>query len=418
MNFIQKTIKPYIDENKPDYILFLLASLLIIVSMIFSYSLSIFTVDYFDYGQFHFFNRQLFVGSLGIFIMWSMAHIKTDTIFNKFKLGWWMFIGGFVLIILMNFILPASLVTASGGANRWIRLPGFSLAPVEFFKIGFIFFLSVSFHRKFLHLNKISFKDEVKLLLPYGILFLIIVYLIAVKQKDLGQIVVMGSIIFIFLIFINRSKELFLTIFWVAIIGVTVLILTSSHRIKRVRGWWSSVQDNILAIFPDNIANYMRVDDLPSYDQVSNSLNAIYNGGWFGLGLGNGELKLGFLSEVHTDFVLAGISEEIGLFGFTIIVIIIFSIIFRILQISKNVENYTYHLFTLGIALMLTISFIMNSYGISGIIPIKGIAVPFLSYGGSAILAISFAMGMVLSISKDAYRDKKKRFKFQNNQSE
>ena len=407
MNFIQKKIKPYIDENKPDYILFLLASFLIIVSMIFSYSLSIFTVDYYDYGQFHFFIRQLFVGTLAILIMWTMAHIKTDIIFQKYNFGFWIFVVSFVLIILMNFILPPSLVTASGGANRWIRLPGFSLAPVEFFKVGFIYFLSASFHKKFLHLNKVSFKEEVKLLIPYGILFLFIVYLIAVKQKDLGQIVVLGTIIFIFLIFSNRSGKLFLSIIGIAIVGIAILIVSSSHRIRRIMGWWSSVQDDILVFLPDNIAQYLRVDNLPNYDQVSHSLNAIYNGGWFGLGLANGELKLGFLSEVHTDFVLAGITEEIGLFGFFIIILVVFSIIYRIFKISKNVHNYTYHLFSLGIALMITISFLINSYGISGIIPIKGIAVPFLSYGGSAILAISIAMGMVLSISKDAYRDKR-----------
>jgi len=126
----------------------------------------------------------------------------------------------------------------------------------------------------------------------------------------------------------------------------------------------------------------------------------MYNGSFFGQGISNGDIKVGFLSEVHTDFVLAGITEEIGLLGLMCIVGIIFSIIWRIFRISRRVKNPIYHLFTLGIALMIIIAFLINSYGISGMIPIKGIAVPFLSYGGSSMLSISIAIGLVLSISR------------------
>jgi len=398
MNFIQKHIKPIVSLNKPDYILFFLSSFLIIVGIIFSYSLSIFTVDYYDYSQFHFFLRQLAVGIIAILIMWTFAHINPDILFNKFNIGWILFGLFFALMIAMNF-LPASMVTQSGGANRWIRLPGFSLSPVEFFKIGFIYFLAFSFHRKFIDLQKVSFKEELKLLAPYVVVFGVVVFLIAVMQKDLGQVVLLGSILFIMLIFANRSGKVFITIITSAIVGVILLIALAPHRVNRLQSWWSSVQDSILAFMPDFIATSLRVKDFPEPYQVSNSLNAIYHGGWGGVGLSNGALKLGFLSEVHTDFVLAGITEELGLFGLIIILIIFLTIIFRILRISRRTLNPMYHLFTLGISLMLAIAFIINSYGISGIIPIKGIAVPFLSYGGSSILALGIALGLVLSIS-------------------
>jgi cell division protein FtsW len=143
------------------------------------------------------------------------------------------------------------------------------------------------------------------------------------------------------------------------------------------------------------------VDEFPEPYQVSHSLNAISNGGWFGVGLSEGGLKLGFLSEVHTDFVLAGITEEIGMVGLFCIVLLLFLVVWRLMRISRRIENQIYHLFSLGIALMISISFLINSYGISGMIPIKGIAVPFLSYGGSSILALGIAVGMVLSISKE-----------------
>ncbi len=160
------------------------------------------------------------------------------------------------------------------------------------------------------------------------------------------------------------------------------------------------VQDGILSILPSWAEAYLRIDELPEPYQVSHSLNAMHNGGFLGQGVSNGDLKVGFLSEVHTDFVLAGITEEVGLFGLIVLISIIFTIIWRIFKISRRVENPIYHLFTLGVALMIIIAFLINSYGISGMIPIKGIAVPFLSYGGSSMLAMSLAIGLVLSISR------------------
>lgn len=398
MNSIQKYIKSILSDNSPDYLLFFLASSLIIVGIVFSYSLSIFTVEYFGYSQYHFFIRQLIVGIISIFIMWAMAHIKPDIIFYRYRLGWWLFGLFFIIMIMMNF-LPSSLITQSGGANRWIRLPGFSLSPVEFFKIGFIYFLAFSFHRKFFDLNKITLKEEFKLLMPYLFVFGFVVVLVAILQKDLGQVVLLGLILFVMLIFSNRSAKLFLTIISVSIVGVLMLIFFAPHRILRLQSWWSSVQDTFLTFMPNFISDALRIQEFPEPYQVSNSLNAMYHGGWFGVGLANGGLKFGFLSEIHTDFVLAGITEEIGLFGLLIIIVILFTIIARILKISNRIDNKKYHLFSLGIALMISITFIINSYGISGIIPIKGIAVPFLSYGGSSILSLSIALGMVLSIS-------------------
>jgi len=391
-------IKSISDNNQPDYILFFLSSILIIISILFSYSLSIYTVDYWDYAQFHFFLRQMLTGVFSIFIMWSLSQIRPDILIPK--AGWFLF-GFFLFLMFIMQFLPSSIVTESGGAKRWIRLPGVSISPVEFFKIGFIYYLAWSFHRKLLDLEKITFKEEIKILAPYALVFGFAVFLIAFLQKDLGQVVLLATILFIMLIFANRSWKLFASLIAVAIVGLISLILLFPHRITRVQSWWSMVQDSVLSIMPNFIAKELRISEFPEPYQVGHSLNAIHNGGFFGEGLGNGSLKLGFLSEVHTDFVLAGIAEEVGFVGLLVILFILFMIIFRIFRTSRRVENPKYHLFTLGIGLMISIAFLINSYGISGIIPIKGIAVPFLSYGGSSMLSVSIAVGLVLSISRD-----------------
>jgi cell division protein FtsW len=418
MHFIQKFLKPIVsiryeikinyNNSKIDYVLFFLASILVVTSIVFSYSLTIYTIEYYGYNQFHFFIRQSFVGILGIFLMWGIALFDATKILKFF--GFTFFILFLFLIVVMPF-LPSSLVTEAGGANRWIRLPGFSLSPIEFFKIGFIFFLAWSFNRKVVDEDKGKLKDEFVLLLPYFVTFSFVVFFVAVMQKDLGQVVLLGAILVTLMIFANRSFKLFLTLGSVALIGLVGLIVAAPHRIQRIFSWWSMVQDGILTVLPSWADKYLRVEDLPEPYQVGHSLNAIHNGGFFGQGMALGDLKLGFLSEVHTDFVLAGITEEIGLIGITFIVMVLFLMIWRILSISLRVENNVFHLFCLGIALMIIVAFLINSYGISGMIPIKGIAVPFLSYGGSSMLAGCIAIGLVLSISKEVKPKKKKRIK-------
>ncbi|WP_419769056.1 MAG: FtsW/RodA/SpoVE family cell cycle protein [Candidatus Marinarcus sp.] len=399
MNSTEKSIKSETNDlNRPDYPLFVAASILIILSILFSYSLSVYTVVYFDYNSFHFFIRQFFVGFLSILIMWLLSNLNPDKAV-KF-IGMSLFIVFFLIMIVMPF-LPSFMVTASGGANRWIRLPGFSLSPVEFFKIGFIYFLAWSFNRRvYDQPTKMKWKDEMLLVLPYFGAFLLVVFIVAFMQKDLGQVVLMGVILFVLLMFANRSMKFFLSLGLAGIVGFVGLILAAPHRIIRIQSWWSMVQDGILSLLPDVIANELRIKEFPEPYQVSHSLNAINNGGLTGAGIGEGSIKLGFLSEVHTDFVLAGIIEEIGFLGFFFVILTLGFIIFRILKISRRTKSQIYHLFTLGIALMIIFAFLINSYGISGMIPIKGIAVPFLSYGGSALLSVAISIGLVLSISR------------------
>jgi cell division protein FtsW len=330
--------------------------------------------------------------------MWSFSLINPDKLIGKVGMG--LFVLFFFIMVIMPF-LPSSMVTASGGANRWIRLPGFSLSPVEFFKIGFIYFLSWSFHRKVIDKpKKIGLKDEALLLAPYFFAFFVVVFIVAFLQKDLGQVVLLGVILVVLLIFANRSFKLFLVLGALALMGLVGLILAAPHRMQRIYSWWAMVQDGILSILPSWAEPYLRIEELPEPYQVSHSLNAIHNGGFFGQGISLGDIKVGFLSEVHTDFVLAGITEEIGLIGLICIIAILFMIVWRIFRISRRVENPIYHLFTLGIALMIIVAFLINSYGISGMIPIKGIAVPLLSYGGSSMLSMAIAIGLVLSISR------------------
>ena len=376
--------------------------ILLTLSLVMSYSLSTYTVVHFSYDDFHFFLRQSIAILIGFISMVILSKLEPDRWFSI--LGLLLFFTFFLLMIAMQF-MPSSLVDAVGGAKRWIHIGPMSLAPVEFFKVGFIFFLAWSFSRKLLHKSKMGFVEELRTFAPYLLIFLVAVILIAVFQKDLGQVVVLGATLMVLFLFIGSSLKFFFLLLSSVFVAFIGLIFFAPHRMARIRSWWSTVQDNILSMLPFESIQNLRIESGKEPYQISNSLNAIHNGGFWGEGLGNGQFKLGYLSEVHTDFILAGITEELGFFGLMLVTITILFIIFRIFKIASKVQNPMYYLFSIGVGLLIAFAFILNSYGISGITPIKGIAVPFLSYGGSHILALCIAIGMVLMISKKVPRD-------------
>lgn len=370
--------------------------ILIVLGIIFSLSLTTY-VSLNVYGnEFHFFIRQLGTGLFSIFLIWAISQLDPDRWF--LPLGFGLFFVSLLLMSVMPF-LPASIVTEIGGAKRWIRLGVISLAPVEFFKVGFIVFLAWSFSRKLDESPK-PLKEEFKIFWPYIMVFGVVTYLIAIMQNDIGQVMVLALVLTVMGTMAGTSIRFFST----ALVGIIILIVFavvgSEHRVLRVKTWWSNIQNMVLSFFPDSIAEKLRVSDAYEPYQVSNAYDAIQNGGFFGTGLGNGTLKLGFLSEVHTDFILAGIAEEIGLIGLLAVIGLFFILIFRMLKIANRSEDRVYSLFALGVAIMFAMTFIINSFGVTGITPVKGLAVPFLSYGGSSLLAHSLAIGMILMISK------------------
>jgi cell division protein FtsW len=382
-----------------DKKLFTLVSILICVSIVLTYSLASYVTLLFGFDEFHFAIRQVGFGVLGILIIWILAQLDSDR--HLKPIGFTLLIGSTFLMIAMPF-LPEQFVSAVGGAKRWIKVFGFSLAPVEFFKIGFVYFLAWSFSRKLGHHGGMGLKAEFLRFAPYGVVFIGAMFIIAFVQNDLGQVVVLGLTLLFMLMFAGSSFRFFLSILLAALSFFIFFILTAEHRIIRIKSWWALAQNSVLELFPDSIAQQLRVPTEVEPYQIAHSLNAIHNGGFFGVGIANGTFKLGFLSEIHTDFVLAGLAEEFGFVGVFVVVVIFMWILQRIFKVANRSDDTSIYLFCIGIGLLLSFSFLVNAYGISGITPIKGISVPFLSYGGSSMLSGAFGVGMVLMASKKA----------------
>ncbi len=385
-----------------DRKLFTLVSVLIGISIVLSYTLSTYTTLLFGVNEFHFAIRQAGFGIVSIFVAWGLAQLDPDKWLKP--IGMTLFIGSTILMIAMPF-LPEFLVSAVGGAKRWIKVFGFSLAPVEFFKIGFIYFLAWSFSRKLGHHSKIGLGEEFQRFAPYAFVFIGAMFIIAFVQNDLGQVVVLGLTLLFMLMFAGSSFRFFLTITTASLLFFVFFIYTAEHRILRIKSWWAVAQNTVLELFPVAVAERLRVPTEVEPYQIGHSLNAIHNGGMFGVGLANGTFKLGFLSEVHTDFVLAGLAEEFGFVGVAFVVFLFMWMLQRIFKVANRSTDASIYLFSLGVGLLFSFAFLVNAYGISGITPIKGISVPFLSYGGSAILGASFGIGMVLMASKKVKMD-------------
>ena len=381
-----------------DSRLFYAVTLLISIGVVMSYSLAVYVTSLYTYSSFHFLVRQFIAAGIGIILMWLLSRVDVNVHFKR--IGLVIFIISIILMVGMHF-LPQSFVSSAGGAKRWIRLPFVSLAPSELFKIGFVYFLAWSFSRKFVSNVHLSIKDEIRIFIPYLVLFIVAVVLIAVLQNDLGQVVLLALTLGVMLLFAGGSLRLLGVIFLGTISTAFLAIITSPHRILRVKSWWASAQDSVLALLPQGWAESLRVSGLPEPYQIYHATNAISSGGFFGSGLGEGFIKLGFLSDVHTDIVLAGITEELGFVGLFGIMLLFGYILLRLFRIANRVSHKMHYLFCVGIALLLGFSLIINAFGISGITPVKGIAVPFLSYGGSSLIANCIAIGLVLAISRN-----------------
>jgi len=378
--------------QKVDSLIFIIVAILMLIGALFSYSLPLYLEQVKNLSKYHFVIRYLIFACAGFIIIIGLASLKPEKWFNK--IGWIVLGISSILVIIMPF-LPENIAPVINGAKRWINLGIVKFSPVEFFKIGVIFFLSWSFTRQVK--ENFSLKKEIKLIGRYLLILGVFWYLIFAYQSDLGQIIVMG-VLFAFLLFIAGGKfKTFTLILAGGIVVFIIGILSSEYRYARFKAWLHLMTNNF---FPN-----IKIENAKSYIQVQEALNAIYHGGIIGKGIGNGIFKLGFLSDVHTDFVLAGIAEESGIIGISLITILILALVYRIYKIANRSEKKEYQLFAFGVGTLIMIQFIFNGLGVTSLIPIKGLTVPFISYGGSSLLALSIAIGMVLMISKRAKLD-------------
>ena len=357
-------------EKKPDLILLLVTLLLVTVGTVMIYSSSsILAMERFRDGQF-FVKKQIFFLFLGLLVMVLMTRIPY---YKLRKLAWPSIVVSAVLLIA---IWIPHLGIRAGGAVRWLNLGIFSFQVSELAKVALILFLAHFLTQKANHIREIS----QGLLIPFGITGVIVGLILL--QPDFGTTVII-SVITLMMIYLAGGRIVHLVGLATLLLPVAVwLLLHRTYRLTRLMAFMDPWKD------PRN-----------SGFQIIQSLIAFGSGGAFGVGIGDGMQKLFYLPEPHTDFILSVIAEEGGLIGVGLILFLYIVLIIRGFQISLKAPELFGNLLASGLTMLLALEAFINIAGVMGLIPLKGLALPFLSYGGTSLIMSLIAVGILLNIS-------------------
>ena len=304
---------------------------------------------------------------------------------SKYKFVYRIFLYGMIGLLVMVLFVGK----ISGGAQAWLAMGGRRIQPLEFAKLALILYLSVYYY----NFSSRNYKNKwlFAFLALYPMILSIVIFFLLAKQPDLGGALIIAFIAAFIFFSIPMSKKnkkfLYKIVFILLVIGsIGVFVF----------------KDKIFDAYQINRLNFKnpcsRYKEDSGY-QVCNSYIAIHNGGLRGVGLGNSTQKYMYLPEAHTDFIFSILVEELGLVFAFFIVVGYFVMLFAVLKIAKKATNLRNSILAYGIFTYLFAHVIINLMGILGLIPLTGVPLPFLSYGGSYGICVVLAMAIIQRIN-------------------
>lgn len=361
-----------------DYDLLLVIIFLMCFGLVMLYSSSAYSAQVDYKNDMFFFTRQAMIGIIGFIVMFIVSKIDYHLYGAYAKELFW-----FSMFLMA--LVQTPLGKTVNGARRWIRLPGgLSLQPAEFTKIAVILFIA---YEICLLGQKAKKWDGIKILLGYGLVATLGVFLLT---DNLSTAIIVFAITCILIFVVHPKTKPFVAGVIVAgivgIIGIIFLKYTlaksDNFRMRRIIAWLN----------PEVNA------DTDSY-QFLQGLYAIGSGGFFGKGLGNSTQKLHAIPEAQNDMILAVICEELGVFGAIIILCLFAFMLYRLLFIARNAPDLYGALIATGIFAHIALQVTLNIGVVTGLLPTTGVTLPFISYGGTAIVILLAEMGIALGIS-------------------
>ena len=335
----------------------------------------------YNYSPYHYFFRQLIflvIGSIG-FIFAMIFPTKNYRKLDKLLL--------FIAIASLGGLLVYGY--AANNAASWYKIGPITIQPSEFTKIILIIYMAVYYDK-----NKKNLDNQWVIIKP--ILFAIIIVALIAIEPDLGtgMIIMLITLMIFYAVPIDKkNRSIFNKIFVGGIAIVVLLLITAGTRLLK-----SYQLERFNFIDPCE-----RYQEESGY-QLCNSLIAFKNGGITGQGLGNSTQKYLYLPESYTDFIFAIIVEEWGLLVGIAILLIYLLILFRIIKIARRANNLRNSLIAYGVFCYILIHIMINLLGITGLMPLTGVPLPFLSYGGSYAISMMIAMGLVQRVSIESYK--------------
>ena len=357
--------------KKPDYLLIFAVIAISIFGVIMIYSASYVWAEYKFNDAFKYLKHQLLFLVIGLVLMYFISKTNYKIYYKKSNIIL------FSSIILLILVIIPGIGTIRNGSRSWFGIGSFGIQPSEAAKLGLIIFTS-----KYLANNERSLRNIKKGVLPIlGITLL--VFLLIMLQPDFGTgvIIVLSIIGLLFVSGVNMN--FFIKLGLLGVVGVIVLILMAPYRLERILSFVNPWQDPLGSGF-----------------QIIQSLYAIGPGGLFGYGFLNSRQKHFYLPEPQTDFIFSIISEEFGFMGILIVATLFLIIISRGLKIARKTNNIFAKYLVFGIIFQISIQTLFNLMVVVGLIPVTGVTLPFLSYGGSSLLITLCSMGIILNVSR------------------
>lgn len=361
-----------------DYDLLLVIIFLMCFGLVMLYSSSAYSAQVDYKNDMFFFTRQAIIGIIGFIAMFIVSKIDYHLYGAYAKEFFW-----FSMFLMA--LVQTPLGKTVNGARRWIRLPGrLSLQPAEFTKIAVILFIA---YEICLLGQKAKRWDGIKILLGYGLVATLGVFLLT---DNLSTAIIVFAITCILIFIVHPKTKPFVTgVITVGIVGIIGIIClkytlaeSDNFRMRRIISWLN----------PEANA------DTDSY-QFLQGLYAIGSGGFFGKGLGNSTQKLHAIPEAQNDMILAVICEELGVFGAILILCLFAFMLYRLLFIARNAPDLYGSLVATGIFAHIALQVTLNIAVVTGLMPTTGVTLPFISYGGTAIVILLAEMGIALGIS-------------------
>ncbi len=314
-------------------------------------------------------------------VVWLVVGLLLMQVMSRIDYVWWKrlaipLLG--VTVLLLALVLVPSIGVAAKGGRRWLHAGPVLVQPAELAKLVLLMYVAAYMAKR-----EDTITRFVGGLLPLLVVFGVVGSLVLL-ERDLGTVVVMGVTV-MGLLFLGGARISHLV--WLGLAGlaaVTVLVLGSSFRLQRVMVFLAPWKDPTNAGF-----------------QITQSFLAFGHGGLFGVGLGEGRQKLFFLPEAHTDFVLALVGEEIGLIGTAGIILLFALFVVRGFHIAARARMPFGRYLGMGITLLIGVQALINACVVTGLVPTKGLTLPFVSYGGSSLTTCMAGVGILLNISRD-----------------
>lgn len=309
-------------------------------------------------------------GLIGMFVLSMIDHR-----FWK-KISLFILIGSLALMIM---IFMPNFGHGLKGATRWINLGVLSFQPAEILKLSLIIYLAAWFGNRDQRTKKLSYS-----LVPF-LMVLSFVVLLLFLQPDIGTLIVVSFIALGIYFMAGFSYKQFAGILLVLFLALSAIIVVEPYRFDRLKSFWDP-----------------SVDPRGSSYQINQSLISIGSGGLFGVGYNNSSQKQGgFLPEVIGDSIFAIIAEELGLIGSALTVGLFGVLCFFMVNIAKNAADKFGTLLVMGINIWIMSQAFVNIAAISGLVPLTGIPLPFISYGGTALVVLLSGMGIVFNVAKN-----------------